>query len=138
MIVFVHFRRGDYLQYPSKEFPAVLDISWYERTMKLMKKNLSNPIFILMSEDQHYLKNIFRNSRSIVISNNKLEIDLSIMSLCSAGILSPSSFSWWGAFYAKIFNKSNNFFIAPKYWIGHRIKKWKPENFYAQWIKYVD
>ena len=137
MIVFVHFRRSDYLQFPSKELPAVLDISWYERTMKLMKRNLDNPIFILMSEDQNYLKNIFRNSSSIVISNNKPEIDLSIMSLCSSGILSPSSFSWWGAFYAKISNINNNYFIAPKYWIGHRSKKWLPKKFQTKWITYI-
>jgi hypothetical protein len=137
VMVFAHFRRGDYLEYPSKEFSAVLDINWYKRAIKLIKKKLYNPIFILMSDDRHYLHDIFRNSKSILISSNKPEIDLSIMSLCSSGILSPSSFSWWGAFYAKISNINNNYFIAPKYWIGHRSKKWLPKKFQTKWITYI-
>jgi hypothetical protein len=136
-IVFIHIRRGDYLQYPSKEYPAVLDINWYKQAIKLIKKKLRNPIFILMSDDKYYLKKIFKESSSVFISYNKPEIDLSIMSFCNAGILSPSSFSWWGAFYAKIRNQNNNYFIAPKYWIGHRIYTWIPENFYTKWITYI-
>lgn len=90
-----------------------------------------------MSDDKYYLKKIFKESSSVFISYNKPEIDLSIMSFCNAGILSPSSFSWWGAFYAKIRNQNNNYFIAPKYWIGHRIYTWIPENFYTKWITYI-
>jgi hypothetical protein len=137
VMVFAHFRRGDYLEYPSKEFSAVLDLNWYKRAIKLIKKKLYNPIFILFSEDRNYLQDIFINSKSTLISSNKPEIDLSIMSLCSSGILSPSSFSWWGAFYAKISSKNNNYFIAPKYWIGHRSKKWLPKNFKTKWITYI-
>jgi hypothetical protein len=136
-IVFIHIRRGDYLHYPLKEFAAVLDVNWYRQAIKLIKKNLRNPIFILMSDDKSYLKKIFKESSSVFISYNKPEIDLSIMSYCNAGILSPSSFSWWGAFYAKIRNKNNNYFIAPKYWIGHRSKKWFPKNFQTNWITYI-
>lgn len=137
VMVFAHFRRGDYLEYPSKEFSAVLDLNWYKRAIKLIKKKLYNPIFILFSDDRNYLHDIFINSKSTFTSSNKPEIDLSIMSLCSSGILSPSSFSWWGAFYAKISSKNNNYFIAPKYWIGHRSKKWLPKNFKTKWITYI-
>ena len=84
------------------------------------------------------LKDVFKETSSIFISNNESEIDLSIMSLCSDGILSPSSFAWWGALYAKNYNQNDNYFIAPKYWAGHRMKKWFPKNFHSEWITYVE
>ena len=137
-IVFVHIRRGDYLNYPSKEFPAVLDINWYMRAINFLQEKLQTPIFILMSDDQQYLKDIFKETSSMFISNNESEIDLSIMSLCSAGILSPSSFAWWGAYYVKIYNRDIDYFLAPKYWLGHRSRMWNPLNFYTKWITYVE
>jgi hypothetical protein len=42
---------------------------------------------------------------------------MSIMSFCCAGILSASSFAWWGAFFAKTHDKDNSYFIAPNYWL---------------------
>ena len=90
-----------------------------------------------MGDDTLYLRSVFKESKNLIISNNLPETDLSIMSLCSYGILSASSFAWWGAFYAKIYNKKRNYFIAPKYWIGHRSKKWLPKNFFSKWITYV-
>lgn len=137
-IVFLHIRRGDYLEWPTKKFPAVLDISWYKRAMNLMQQNLQNPTFIIMSDDQKYLHEQFKETNTLLISNNKPELDLSLMSYCSAGILSPSSFAWWGAYYAKIYNKDSSYFLAPKYWIGHRSREWEPKNFYTKWITYVD
>ena len=137
-VVFMHIRRGDYLHWPSKEFPGALDINWYKRAMSLVKTKLQNPIFILMGDDQQYLHDFFDENESIIISDNKAEIDLSIMSLCNAGILSASSFVWWGAFFANSYNKDNSYFIAPNYWLGHRMKRWFPKNFYVQWINYFE
>jgi hypothetical protein len=137
-IVFVHIRRTDYLYWPSKEFPGVININWYKRVMGLIKKKIQNPIFVLMGDDQQYIRNFFKENNSIIISDNKAEIDLSIMSLCNAGILSASSFAWWGAFFAKTRNENSSYFIAPNYWLGHRKKKWFPDNFYTKWITYFD
>ena len=136
-LVFVHVRRGDYLLWPDLNFPAVLDLGWYNKHMLNIKNRVKKPIFVIMGDDTLYLRDVFKESKSLIISNNKPEIDLSIMSFCSYGILSASSFAWWGAFYAKNHNKKDNYFIAPKYWIGHRSKKWLPKNFFSKWINYV-
>jgi len=32
-LVFVHVRRGDYLHWPNRENPGVLELDWYERAM---------------------------------------------------------------------------------------------------------
>jgi len=139
-VVFVHVRRGDYLLWPSLTIsvPAVLSLDWYKRAMSLMKNKIQNPVFILMSDDLYYLQDVFTESEKVIISDNKPIIDLAIMSLCCSGIMSASSFAWWGASYARNIKKDNNFFIAPKYWGGHRIKKWYPKNFQTKWIDYYE
>jgi hypothetical protein len=137
-LVFVHIRRGDYLSWPDVNFPAALDLRWYKKNMLNIKNRVKKPIFVIMGDDTLYLRSVFKESKNLIISNNLPEIDLSIMSLCSCGILSASSFAWWGAFYAKIHNKKGNYFVAPKYWIGHRSKKWLPKNFFSKWITYVN
>jgi hypothetical protein len=136
-IVFVQIRRGDYLHWPSKKFPGALDINWYKKAMSLIKKKFKSPIFILMSDDKEYLHALFKENNSIIISDNKAEMDISIMSVCNAGILSASSFGWWGAFFAKTLYKNNSYFIAPNYWLGYKKEKWFPDNFYTNWITYL-
>jgi len=136
--VFVHIRRGDYLHFPSTQFPAVLDLDWYQRAMQSIQEEIKNPVFILISDDQFYLHDIFEESDRLFISDNLPEIDFALMSLCSSGILSESSFAWWGAFYARSNQQISATFLAPKFWIGHRAKKWFPANFLTDWITYFD
>jgi len=136
-IIFVHIRRNDYLNWPSKEYPAVSNLNWFKKAMSLVKKRINNPVFVLLGDDQHYIKDVFNESRNLLISDNSEEIDLAIMSLCSSGILSASSFSFSGALFARTKKKSNHF-IAPKYWAGHKLKKWHPKNFKFDWINYIE
>lgn len=137
-LVFVHIRRGDYLHWPSREFPAVLDLEWYKRAMGLIRQKIGSPIFVLLSDDRFYVKDVFEESNDLVISDNEPEVDLAIMALCRSGVLSPSSFAWWGAFYARAGREDNLHFMAPKYWVGHRAKKWKGANAHTEWINYIE
>lgn len=136
--VFVHIRRGDFLHWPSREFPAVLDLAWYERSMEAMWQKNKNAVFILMSDDQFYLRDVFKESDRLAISDNPPEIDMALMSLCHSGILSASSFAWWGAFYARSNQEEGGTFLAPQYWGGYRAKKWYPTNFRTNWITYFE
>lgn len=139
--VFVHIRRGDYLKWPSKQYPAVLDLSWYKRVLKTCNSELSNPVFILMSDDLFYLRDIFNESVNLKISDNDHFTDLAIMSLCSHGVLSTSSYAWWGGYLAmrkRKQNLSDAKFYAPKYRAGHRAKKWHPPGLISDWLTYID
>ena len=139
-LIFVHIRRGDYMSYPSPKYPAVLDLIWYKKAMLNMRQKINKPIFIFMSDDPKFIYESFKKSDTLIISNNSAEIDLAIMSMCSHGILSPSSYSWWGAFLSKSnkFNEISSYFIGPKFWIGHRTKKWFPKNFFSEWVTYLE
>jgi hypothetical protein len=138
-LVFVHIRRGDYLFWPSSKFPACLKLTWYKRAMLKIKKNIYKPIFVIMSDDLLYIQKEFKETDSLIISNNKPAVDLAIMQMCSHGVLSPSTFAWWGGFFSrsKKIDKNNLYFIAPKFWVGHRIKRGFPKNFYTNWISYL-
>ena len=93
--------------------------------MTNFNKWIKKPIFVLFSDDQNYLKDKFKESNSLIISNNAVEVDLAFMSFWSHGILSASTFSWWGSFFAKFRKKNKNLsrFVAPKFWFSHRSKK---------------
>jgi hypothetical protein len=138
-LVFVHIRRGDYLIWPSTKFPAAVKLSWYKKSMLKIGNKIKKPIFIIMGDDLSYIRSVFKENSCVIISNNETAVDLAIMSMCSHGILSPSSFAWWGAFFARSANTGKNFsyFIAIKYWAGQQRKKWFPRNFRANWITYI-
>ena len=134
---FVHIRRGDYINFPDKNSPAILNLSWYLQVMKIMEKKHNIKNFIVCSDDIFYVKDTLGfYKKNLIFHTNVLE-ELCVMSKCKHGILSASSLSWCAAKISKDNYKSNQLFIAPKYWIGHRTKKWIPLNFKFNWIKYI-
>jgi hypothetical protein len=137
-LVFVHIRRGDYLTWPSCEYPAVLDKQWYVRAMDRMRAKVKNPIFLFLTDDPYYTKDCFGDQPDILISENDQLVDLALMSLCQHGILSASSFAWWGAWFSKVRSHEPGIYMAPKYWGGHRKAEWVPEGFITNWITYIE
>jgi len=137
-LIFLHVRRGDYLNWPSKKYPAVLAPDWYQRSIKFMRNLHEKSQFILMGDDVSYIHDVFGESTDFLISENPPEVDMAIMSLCNSGILSASSFAWWGAFFAHANQDKDCVFLAPRYWAGHRSGNWHPEGFITDWITYLD
>lgn len=116
-IVFVNIRRGDYVSWPNRDYPAILDLEWYRNAMDKMGNKLSNPLFLIITDDPFYAADVELGPYNILISNNTSNIDLALMSLSDHGILSASTFAWWGAWFCR--RRRNNtptVFIAPQYW----------------------
>jgi hypothetical protein len=139
-LVFLHIRRGDYLSWPNRTSPAVLSLSWYQRAMASIKASVSNPLFIVLTDDLYYAKDVFCGQSDVLISENNHLVDFALMSLCHHGILSASSFAWWGAWFSRQSNAENDLgiYLAPNYWTGHRLKQWSPEGFVTDWITYIE
>ena len=139
-LVFVHIRRGDYLSWPNHTSPAVLSLSWYQRSMASIKASVSNPLFIVLTDDLYYAKDVFCGQSDVLISENNHLVDFALMSLCHHGILSASSFAWWGAWFSRQSNAENDLgiYLAPNYWTCHRQKQWSPEGFVTDWITYIE
>jgi hypothetical protein len=135
-LVFVHIRRGDYLHFPSREHPAVLGLDWYERAMSQIRQQVENPVFLVVTDDLYYAQDVFRDWQDVRISTNRPEVDFALMSLCAHGILSASSFAWWGAYFSRHNRKTPGLYLAPQHWAGHRTMRWFPPGFEADWISY--
>jgi len=136
--IFVHIRRADYLTWPNREHPAVLDAQWYIKGMDHFRERVNNPIFLILTDDPDYARKYFGHQPDVLFTEGDKFIDLALMSLCQNGILSASSFAWWGAWFSKARSREAGIYIAPKYWVGHRTKKWYPEGFATQWITYIE
>lgn len=137
-LIFLHIRRGDYLYWPSETHPAVLSMDYYKNAMSMLRNKVPNPHFIIMGDDQKFMHDNFFNTENCTISQCDHFTDLCIMKNCTHGILSASTFAWWGAFLSRSQNNfKENLFIAPKYWAGHTKKEWYPNKFSAKWINYI-
>jgi hypothetical protein len=117
--VFIHIRRGDYI---NESFMGNMGIdlpkSYYEKAINIIKKEIETPFFIFLSDDPSYVKCCFKELGPKIILKNSMEVDFGIMTLCEAGIISNSSFSWWGAYFMNTKRKV----ISPKYWYGWKQK----------------
>lgn len=117
--IFIHIRRGDYL---SENYQGELGIDlprqYFIDGIKEIEKTVKNPFYIFLTDDPSYVQNSFADIQHKFVSEEDLATDLAIMSLCHYGIVSNSSFSWWGAYLAA----EKKIMIFPRYWYG-----WKKE-----------
>lgn len=134
--VFIHIRRGDYIKWPSSEYPAVLSINWYESAIDHFNSIFTNCFFIVCTDDVPYCQDFIKERKNFAIVAKDQFTELCIMSQCEHGILSASSFSLGAAFLLKR-KKSSAIFIGPKYWFGHKEKIWRPLNLFFDWILYI-
>jgi hypothetical protein len=133
--VFVHVRRGDYRQHPTPEHPAMLPGVWYRECMARMRGMLDDPIFVLCSDEPSSLAE-FDDVSDAVRSRNDQVDDFAMMTQCDSGILSPSSYSWWGAWFAHR-NRGGGAFLAPEFWLGHPVREWMPPGIESSFLQYA-
>ncbi|WP_319960691.1 alpha-1,2-fucosyltransferase [Methylomonas defluvii] len=133
--VFIHVRRGDYL---NEKFMGERGIdlpnSYFFYAIKLIKSKVKNPFFIFLTDDPSYVERSFKEINSKIISKNSAAVDLAIMSLCDSGIISNSSFSWWGS----ALMKDKHVVVVPKYWYGWKQKIDSHPNIYPSWGVVID
>lgn len=117
--VFVHVRRGDYLfvSYLGKR-GINLPKSYFDLAISEIKKEVQSPFFIFLSDDPEFVECCFSEIENKLVSSNDMVTDLATMTLCEYGIVSNSSFSWWGAYLMNTKKKV----IFPKYWYGWKSK----------------
>lgn len=116
--VSIHIRRSDYLTDPAVyKKHGVCDLDYYFNCIKLINKEIKNPIFFIFSDDCKWVQDNFRTGfPTIVISHNNSENafeDLRLMSQCKHNIIANSSFSWWAAW---LNSNKNKIVFTPKIW----------------------
>jgi hypothetical protein len=134
--VFVHVRRGDYLEFPSKLEPAVLPLEWYHACMDRLRSRYQDPVFVVCSDDRRYVSEMFSGIADVHVHHHSPYIDFALMSACDGGVLSPSSYAWWAAYFANR-RRPGGVFVGPEFWCGHRAKRWYPAGIKSSFIEYV-
>ena len=130
-IIFVHIRRGDYVNLQNSH-PL---LSFYDYYIPAMEKfDKKNTIFVIFSDDIEWCKTKFINNGNIYYSEtNNPFVDLSLMAMCDGAIIANSSYSWWGAYMIR---KMDKVIVAPKVWFGPRYDNLDTKDLIPdEWIK---
>ncbi len=133
--VFVHVRRTDYLSFFVRgTVDPTLPISYYEGRLDEFRSVMPKSFFIFLSDDPDWVQETFASVPDKLVSRNTPGVDLALMTLCSGGVLSNSSLSWWGAFLMK--PDAPRF--CPRYWLGWKSRAWHPEGIEPSFAVAVD
>jgi len=138
--VFVHVRRGDYASFPSPEAPAALPAAWYRAAMDHVRAREPAAVFVVCSDNLDWARQELEGEPRLVYCDRGEIGDLALMSSCAGGVMSPSTFSWWAAVFARRALAAagrSGAFVAPRYWVGHRSGAWYPGGFRFDWISYL-
>jgi len=116
---FVHVRRGDFLPIFNNKLP---NIKYYKTGIKLLKKAGIKTIYLL-SDDLEWCKKKLDGLGLTAFEEEDELKTLYLMSLCKGGaVISPSTFSAWGAILGPDGNKEATI-IYPKIWIQGKENK---------------
>ena len=109
--VAVHIRRGDYI---SNHHP-IMTHDYYEEAADYIERETGKPIhlYIFSNDFEWVQKHFFSKHPFTIVSGNKNTVDMHLMTLCHHNILSPSTFSWWGAW---LNNHPDKIVVAPERW----------------------
>jgi hypothetical protein len=133
-VAFVHVRRGDYrtasvgpkgdgLSWVPGGPPVALPADWYRAQMTELRERLPGVRFMLVGDDPAWMSEQLADADTVV-SGQPPAVDLALLGRCDAGVVSASSFAWWGAWFAQ--RQSAGPFLAPLHWLGHAVGAWWP------------
>jgi hypothetical protein len=108
--VAVHVRRTDYL---SESRYGFLGLNYYLNAIELIKAKVSDPLFIVFSDDILWCKKYFLGENFVFADDTSWSADylqLFLMSKCKHQVIANSSFSWWSAW---LNNNSNKIIVRP-------------------------
>jgi hypothetical protein len=129
--VFIHIRRGDYLNSKNSLIHHVQTLDYYTKAIDMLKKNVDVKRWFIFSDDMKWCKDqgLFKGLQPIFIEEPDEVYTLAIMSeITSGAIIANSSFSWMGALLGAGTSKKN--VIYPTKWY----KNTTPDLFPTTWI----
>ena len=134
--VFVHVRRGDYGRYYRVDGnrSALLPMGYYRAALRRVRAAVAAPHFFLMGDDPSWCEEQFKDLPYRTVSRGTPYEDLALMSLCAGGIISNSSFAWWGA---QLCARTAPV-IAPRFWFGWAKKEWLPKGMDESSLQFIE
>lgn len=132
---FCHVRLGDYQEFVARGHSPVLPVSFYADSLKELRKTHPDLPIVVLSDDVPSARAMLRGESGLLFPNLNTRESFWVLMQSECGVLSASTFSWWGARLASL-SKSGPF-LAPQYWMGFRSGEWFPaESIKASFLSY--
>lgn len=130
--VAIHIRRGDYLRLSHKH--NVATVEWVRKAMDQFDFGYR---FIFFSDDIEWCMYHFNQDNRCSFSfDSNLLVAIGNISSCEHGIISASTFGWWGNWIAENNGKGERKVIAPKNWFAEGYTKLRSDDIVPEnWIK---
>lgn len=111
--VSIHVRRNDYLNAPAF---VVQGEEYYRDAVKTLSQRISSPVFYCFSDDQEWCREHLDVQGNPLIfvdwnTGDNSYLDMRLMSLCRANIITNSTFSMWAAWLNQ---RDDKFVLRPK------------------------
>ena len=136
---FVHLRFGDYLDFSAHGLSPALPPSWYTSGIDALTKRVGQIPVVVLSDDIERAKAYLAHRSGLYFVAVDEATTFGLMVMARHGILSASTFSWWGSRLATAASNQGQIFLAPNYWMGFRAKRWFPhEGLRSEHLTFMD
>ena len=137
--VFVHVRRTDYEGYVINQgVRPLLPEAYYRHAVQSWKRRNPGlkPWLLFVGDSPDWCEQRLADLRPQRVLRNSPLVDLAVMAHCSGGVVSNSTFAWWGFWFLR--QSSSAEVIGPRYWLGWPTKSWIPTTLEHCGLHFVD
>lgn len=133
-LIFVHVRRGDYREFAVEGKSPLLPLEFYRRCLQKHFPPGTYDGILFLGDEPDWLREQFGAAACHYFPSQDAWTDLALMSFCEGGVISNSTFAWWGAYWCK----KTLPVVGPRYWLGWPLGKWYPPRIQSAWILYEE